>query len=171
MDNAPRSLDDVRERISAHPVTGTPAEQRDAFERLAGAQPTLRPAEPGPPGALETGEGPTLVWFHGGGFVFGSPESHGAMAGAIAAEGVRVVLPRIRLAPEAIWPAMLSDALAALDALAEPVAVGGVSAGGISPSRSLSCGPVRCLPSRCSPRTRTAPAPTRCVRRCPASTR
>lgn len=135
--------DDWREvlaRIEAHPLEGTPADMRAAFEALtAGRRPPAEPLDLAGVPALAIGEGPqTLVWFHGGGGVFGSPESHLWMAAAIAAEGVRVVLPRYRLAPEHRWPAQLEDAGRALDALAATVpagsvfapAVGGASFGG-----------------------------------------
>ncbi len=54
------------------------------------------------------------------------------MAVALAATGIRVILPRYRLAPEAPWPAMLDDAADAAAAAREdgPVVLGGVSAGG-----------------------------------------
>jgi len=124
------TLDDVVASIAAHKPEGSPAQMRAAFAALAGPQPAADSVEIGPFGALSVGTGPTLLWFHGGGFVFGAPETHVALASAIAASGVRVVLPRYRLAPEDPWPAMLDDALAAIDALPGPVVIGGDSAGG-----------------------------------------
>ncbi|RAI03693.1 alpha/beta hydrolase [Acuticoccus sediminis] len=132
MDQRPTTLDDVRVRIGAHPVAGTPDARRVAFADLAGRQPQAERIRLGRTEALAIGEGPTLLWFHGGGFVFGSPESHAMMAMALAATGIRVILPRYRLAPEHAWPSMLDDAVEAATAAREdgPIVVGGVSAGG-----------------------------------------
>ena len=83
-----------------------------------------------PPGALGA---PTLLYFHGGGFVFGSPKTHQAMLARLARSvGLRAVLPRYRLAPEHPFPAALEDAMAVYRALAGrgPVILGGDSAGG-----------------------------------------
>ncbi|APE44736.1 esterase [Sulfitobacter alexandrii] len=78
-----------------------------------------------------------ILYIHGGGFVFGSPQTHAAMLGRIAAlSGARAVLPRYRLAPEAPFPAAAEDVRAAWDGLiaagADPsrVVLGGDSAGG-----------------------------------------
>lgn len=126
----PRDRSDVLARIKAHPVEGTAPERRAAFEALVGETPALAPVRLGAIEAFETGEGPPLLWFHGGGYVFGSPRSHGAMAQAIASGGVRVVMPVLPLAPEEAWPAMRETALAAMAAFGAPLAVGGASAGG-----------------------------------------
>ena len=78
-----------------------------------------------------------LFYIHGGGFVFGSPNTHGAMAANLAQRfGARAVLPRYRLAPEAPFPAAPQDVRAAWDGLlasgvaARNVVIGGDSAGG-----------------------------------------
>ena len=125
-----KTLADVRAAIAAHRPEGSPEQMRAAFRALAGPQPAAEEIAIGPGGALSVGSGPTVLWFHGGGFVFGAPETHTGMARAIAAAGVRVVLPRYRLAPEHKWPAMLEDALAAIDAVDGPLVIGGDSAGG-----------------------------------------
>ncbi|WP_167767151.1 alpha/beta hydrolase fold domain-containing protein [Jannaschia formosa] len=55
----------------------------------------------------------TLLWLHGGGFVLGSPLSYRRLAHRLAqASGLRLALPRYRLAPEHPFPAALDDALA-----------------------------------------------------------
>lgn len=83
------------------------------------------PPEPAP--------GRTLVWFHGGAFVLGSPASwRGFAARAAVAAGMRVLLPDYRLAPEHPFPAALEDAVVILEALGERgmrLAAGGDSAG------------------------------------------
>ena len=87
-----------------------------------------RPAE-----RLCAGDGPRLLYLHGGGFVTGSLASHRHMAGRLAAElrGTVDVL-EYRLAPEATFPAAPDDCLAAFAVLARegPVAIAGDSAGG-----------------------------------------
>ncbi|QFT58641.1 Monoterpene epsilon-lactone hydrolase [Sulfitobacter sp. THAF37] len=78
-----------------------------------------------------------ILYIHGGAFVFGSPGTHAAMLGRIAAlSGTRAVLPRYRLAPESPFPAAADDVRAAWDGLiaagVDParVVLGGDSAGG-----------------------------------------
>jgi len=82
-----------------------------------------------------------LVWFHGGGFVLGSIESHDGICRKLAdAAGVTVISIDYRLAPEHRFPAAFDDAVAATRwAIANAaslgfdprkVAVGGDSAGG-----------------------------------------
>jgi acetyl esterase len=104
---------------------------------------------PGPGGAIPiriyTPAGPApfgcLVYFHGGGFVIGSIETHDALCRMIAnAAGVVVASVDYRLAPEHKYPAAIEDAYAATCWIAEHasrfgidrsrIAVGGDSAGG-----------------------------------------
>jgi acetyl esterase len=91
------------------------------------------------PGERATAGG--LVFFHGGGFVIGSIETHDAMCRSIAnAAGVVVASVDYRLAPEHKYPAAAEDAYAATCWIAEHaerfgidarrIAVGGDSAGG-----------------------------------------
>lgn len=55
--------------------------------------------------------GPGLVYFHGGGFVAGSLESHDGICRSLAnATGFRLVSVGYRLAPEAPFPAAVEDA-------------------------------------------------------------
>jgi acetyl esterase len=55
--------------------------------------------------------GPVLVWFHGGGFVFGGIDTHRALAADMAQRlDLPVVLVDYRLAPEAPYPAAVDDA-------------------------------------------------------------
>ncbi|HEY1630884.1 MAG TPA: alpha/beta hydrolase [Rhizomicrobium sp.] len=84
---------------------------------------------------------PTLVFFHGGGFVIGNIESHDGLCRMLANEaGVRVISVAYRLSPEHKFPAAVEDAFAAVDWIennaaslgvdANRIAVGGDSAGG-----------------------------------------
>ena len=86
--------------------------------------------------------GPLLVFFHGGGFVYGDLDSHDATCRVLAEHaGVRVLAVDYRLAPEHPFPAAHDDALAAyrwvvrhaasLGADPQRLAVGGDSAGGL----------------------------------------
>ncbi len=83
---------------------------------------------------------PGIVYFHGGGWVSGSLETHDPICAALAARGgCRIVAASYRLAPEHRFPAALDDALAAVRAVrADPgrfdvdprrIGVGGDSAG------------------------------------------
>ena len=78
-----------------------------------------------------------VLYFHGGGFVFGSPRTHRAMLSRLSrAAGMRVLALDYRLSPENPFPAPVEDAMAAYGWLVssgiEPdhIAVGGDSAGG-----------------------------------------
>ncbi|HWC81522.1 MAG TPA: alpha/beta hydrolase [Pseudonocardiaceae bacterium] len=82
-----------------------------------------------------------LIFYHGGGFVLGSRESHHSAAAFLADRAdVAVLLPEYRLAPEYPFPAAAEDALStfayAVEHAAElsidprRIAVGGDSAGG-----------------------------------------
>ena len=83
---------------------------------------------------------PTLIYFHGGGFVYGDLESHDPLCRRLAHHGsIRVIAIDYRLAPEHPYPAAVEDAIAALHHIApqadeygvDParIAVGGDSAG------------------------------------------
>ena len=76
----------------------------------------------------------TLLYFHGGGYVFGSPRTHAAMVAALAKRaGATAVLPSYPLAPEHPFPAALDHARAAYEACqaqGRAVVMGGDSAGG-----------------------------------------
>ena len=83
---------------------------------------------------------PTLVYFHGGGWVAGSLQTHDHLCGFLAHDsGCKIVAVSYRLAPEFQFPAGLEDCCDALLALScqaetfgidrERIAVGGDSAG------------------------------------------
>jgi acetyl esterase len=85
--------------------------------------------------------GPGLVFFHGGGFVMGSIDTHDGACRYLATEAdVRVVSVEYRLAPEHRFPAAVEDAMAAFahvrsnpadfGLLPGRIAVGGDSSGG-----------------------------------------
>ena len=121
--------------VSARPWV--PVTASDAT--VAGAAGPL-PARLYVPDAADT-PGPMLVFFHGGGWVEGSPATHEPSCLLLAhLAGVRVISVDYRLAPEHPFPAAADDALAAYTDVArgaaelgaDParLAVGGDSAGG-----------------------------------------
>ncbi len=111
--------------------TLTVAERRASIERLLALggepQPVARIEKrslPGPAGSLRAwtytpagayvGILPGLVYFHGGGFVAGSLETHDGICRSLAnASGCRLVSVGYRLGPEAPFPAAVEDACAA----------------------------------------------------------
>ncbi len=137
---------------------GTPEQARAAFRSLAvGARPAEKvvPVDsvseivvPGPAGDMAArvyrpaaaGPLPTVVLFHGGGWVIGDLDTHDNMARSICRDCDAVVVSvDYRLAPEAPFPAAVEDAVAAtrwagenLASLggSEVLAVAGDSAGG-----------------------------------------
>jgi acetyl esterase len=138
-------------------LTGlSPAEARAAFEKMRlplPVEPVARVVErsvPGPAGPIAVrvyaAEGlatpaPGVVFFHGGGWVIGSLESHDPFCRALAnRSGAIVVSVDYRLAPEARYPAAAEDCYAVTRWVAEHgaelgidgarLAIGGDSAGG-----------------------------------------
>jgi len=82
---------------------------------------------------------PTVIYFHGGGWVAGSVDSHDTITAGLAAEsGAQVISVAYRLAPEHPYPAATEDCFEALRRIAdgafeadpERLAVAGDSAGG-----------------------------------------
>ena len=118
----------VVDRIESHPIEGGPEEQRQAFAELVIGDDSERLDG----GAVDfAGEGGTIVYLHGGGYVFGSPRTHERI-GATLAEltGLAVTMPAYPLAPEHPWPAQLDAAMAAVGQAQGPVVLAGDSAGG-----------------------------------------
>lgn len=114
-------------------LRGTPVEQRRAalsqLLQLGNPAPLVGRTDdmmvPGPDGPLpvrfytplETMDtpGPGLVYFHGGGLVAGSIDTHDAIARGLAVAGAcRVVSVGYRLAPEHPFPAAVDDAWASV---------------------------------------------------------
>lgn len=78
-----------------------------------------------------------LLYIHGGGFVFGSADTHKHMVADIAGQlGIKAVLPNYRLAPENPYPMGFDDIVVSYRALlemgydAQNIIIGGDSAGG-----------------------------------------
>jgi acetyl esterase len=128
---------------------GTPQEGREMMERMAGMA-TADPVDVDSVREETTGEGDdgvpvrvyepedapaTVVFFHGGGFVVGSLETHDSLCRLLAdRSGLRVVSVDYRLAPEHPFPSAVEDAYEATKWAANrydgAVGVAGDSAGG-----------------------------------------
>ena len=86
----------------------------------------------------DEGGQPTLVYFHGGGFVIGDLDTHDQACRRICRDaGVTVLSVDYRLAPEHPYPAGLEDALAAVAWAAEHLTDGKVAVGGDSAGANL----------------------------------
>lgn len=130
-DSATQTLDELRDNyvtmLKEHPVPeNLNVEQVD----LGGVQGTVIL----PP---EVVEGRTLVYFHGGAYIFGASAGYVGLGGRLAlALKAKVVLPDYRLAPEHPYPTPIEDCLAVykwlLDEGHDPdqLAFAGDSAGG-----------------------------------------
>ncbi|MDQ4053613.1 MAG: alpha/beta hydrolase [Actinomycetota bacterium] len=154
LDPGTASLLDLIVRAGQPLHEGTPEIGREAYRAL-----TVDAVGPGseiPVGSVEDltvagrparvyrpeGDGPrpTLVFFHGGGFVIGDLDTHDQTCRRICSGAETVVVAiDYRLAPESPYPAAVGDALAAVEWAAEHkdelgggavLAVGGDSAGG-----------------------------------------
>lgn len=112
---------DAEERAGPLPddVRETVVEEAGAFRGGL----LFTPSDPSPDAAI--------LYFHGGGFVAGSPASHRGVTGWLATlTGMRVLSARYRLAPEHPFPAQRDDAVAACAALAaDRLILAGDSAG------------------------------------------
>lgn len=94
------------------------------------------------PAAIATNDkAPAIIFFHGGGFVIGSLDSHDGVCRALAERAACAVISvDYRMGPEHMWPAAVNDAVAAFRDMAsrteelgiDParIAVSGDSAGG-----------------------------------------
>ena len=151
-------LDLMIERAVPPTHTLTPAQARAFYlERRVFSQPEAKPmaevrdlSAPGPHGAIAlrlyrpagaSGAAPTLVYFHGGGWVIGDIVTHEVLCTHLAAaSGCAVVSVDYRMGPEHRFPAAPDDVVAAtrwlqaqaasLNLDASRFAVGGDSAGG-----------------------------------------
>jgi acetyl esterase len=141
------NLDDVgvdmaRELFDATATFTQHHEVYDEYDSTVGGADGELAARVYQPGA---GNRPVLVYFHGGGFVVGSLETHDNVCQRLADEsGWTVVSVDYRLAPEHPFPAPLEDAAAAVQWVADnPESVGGngtVAVGGDSAGAALSAG-------------------------------
>jgi acetyl esterase len=131
-------------------ATMTPQKMRDGFRRLAQSVALkgvpvgkIEDGElPGPAGALAyrlyrpqhaAAPLPALVFFHGGGCVFGDLDTHDGLCRLLAAQsGCAVVAVDYRRAPEHKFPAAVEDSYAATVWVVEHAAALGLDAGRIA---------------------------------------
>ncbi|MCB1746940.1 MAG: alpha/beta hydrolase [Gammaproteobacteria bacterium] len=147
---ANQQIENIRIMLKTNPVIRPDAplaEMRKGLDAMGGAVPGLPgvtasavdaggvAAEWIVPAAVDDGR--VLLYFHGGGYVLGSVQSHRPMIERLAvACSARVLALNYRLAPEAPFPAAVDDAVAAYRWLlaqgtpAEKIALAGDSAGG-----------------------------------------
>jgi len=85
----------------------------------------------------EPSQSHVLLYIHGGGFIFGSADTHKHLAADIAGQlGIKAVLPNYRLAPEHVFPKGFDDVVTSYRGLlemgyqAQNIIIGGDSAGG-----------------------------------------
>ncbi|MEY9892810.1 monoterpene epsilon-lactone hydrolase [Catenulispora sp. MAP5-51] len=109
-------------------IGGDPAVQREVFAGMLASRPLpddviLTPSAIGGVPVVEIeidGVAPagTLLWFHGGFYVLGSPRTSAALASTVARRtGMKVISVDYRLAPEHPYPAALDDAVACYRAI------------------------------------------------------
>ena len=127
----------MRARLEVFPAPPVAAIENRTIPGPAGPIPVRVYRDTGPAG----GGRPVLAWFHGGGHVIGSLDTHDAMVRHLCREaGCTVVSVDYRMGPEHAFPAAVDDCVAAVRWLAEQggaigtdpgqIAVGGDSAGG-----------------------------------------
>ncbi len=145
-------LDPLARRLLTMMAAASPAERRrpTASERRASLAKLMQFARadtagvsasdgtlPGPGGDIayrlyapeSHAPGPGFIFFHGGGMVAGSIETHDRVAAALAeATGCRLISVDYRLAPEHKFPAAIEDAIAATEFVARNAASFGIDA-------------------------------------------
>jgi epsilon-lactone hydrolase len=134
-------------RAGGPDLSAPPAEVRAGFSEMVATAPvasdsrfeSLRLGRVPALASLTPGAAPerTLLYLHGGAFVFGSPQDYRSLSAELGrAAGSRAVSPDYRLAPEHPFPAAVDDAVAVYRALLEAgrapgeIVVAGDSAGG-----------------------------------------
>jgi acetyl esterase/lipase len=146
MSKQQRAAVDAQLRAAAFDTSRAPRELREAFATMMAGPPpsgvTLTPAILGGRPALEItpedgAAGGTILYFHGGNWVVGSPATARQLTAALVLRtGAQAVSLDYRLAPEHPFPAAIEDAVAAYRDLldhgtpAAQVVLAGDSAGG-----------------------------------------
>jgi acetyl esterase/lipase len=103
---------ELREIFEAYTTVGPPPPGVTMTDGTLGGGPALRIAPD------EVTSSATILYFHGGGWVYGSPRTAAPLTAALVRHvGAAAVLPSYRLAPEHPFPAAIHDGLAAYRAL------------------------------------------------------
>ena len=130
MTDRPQDQAALAQRIRDTDIDGTPKEMRAAFAHLFAPLPDVPLHDIGGVPCGVFGEGPQVLWLHGGGLVLGSPATHARAAEHVAAAtGRQVIVPDYPKAPEHMWPAQPDACMTVLKALG-PMPVVGDSVGG-----------------------------------------
>ena len=122
-------------------ITGTPPQIGAVEDHIIATADAALPTRLYRPGATSSAPLPILVYFHGGGWSFGSIETHDHICRWLCAESEMLVLSvDYRLGPEHKFPAAVNDAIAATQWAADnasalgadpaKLCIGGDSAGG-----------------------------------------
>ncbi len=151
MTKYPAEIEAVRAFLAASRADDGPdpswEDMRTGYEKAGGAMPvaagvSVEDTELGGVAGLKLTpenaiEGRTLLYFHGGGYVIGSPVSHRGMVSELAsAMKATAYSMDYRMAPEAVFPAAVDDGLASYKALLDMgvdpanMLIAGDSAGG-----------------------------------------
>jgi acetyl esterase len=138
-----QTVDEVRARVtmSSEMLAGTVIEVGSVVDRTIESDGQPLPLRVYTPSGDHAGPLPVLLYFHGGGFVAGSLDTHAPLARYLCQNAdVIVVAVGYRKAPEARFPAAVNDAMAATEWVARNgkdigadsscIAVAGDSAGG-----------------------------------------
>jgi acetyl esterase/lipase len=127
----------LRAFLAANPITMTRASYDQLLEQIPDCDGVEyeRGVLGGVPGVwcrpLESRVDATLLYFHGGVYVFGSAHAYRHIAGHLAARaGLATFVVDYRLAPEHPFPAAVEDARTVAGAIDGSIAVAGDSAGG-----------------------------------------
>src|SRR5579872_832185 len=129
----------TRTRGAVSDIAALRAQFEALFQRF-GAPPSDARFEPGQLGPI-AGEwthgahavpAPVVLYFHGGGYIAGSPQSHRGLIAKLAAAGeADIFAVRYRLAPDCVFPAAVRDGIDAYR---------GLMASGIAPSGVILAG-------------------------------
>ena len=118
--------EELREIFEMYTTAGPTPPGVTLTDTTLGGLPTLRIAPD------EVVSDATILYFHGGGWVYGSPRTAASLTAALARHvGAPVVSPSYRLAPEYPFPAAIEDGFTAYRALLE---------GGTRPERTVVAG-------------------------------
>ncbi len=118
--------EELRETFEIYTTMGPPPVGVTLTDTTLGGRPALR-IEPDAASAEAT-----ILYFHGGGWVYGSPRTAASLTAALVRHvGAPAVSPAYRLAPEHPFPAAVEDGFAAYRALLED---------GVAPRRTVVAG-------------------------------
>lgn len=124
--------DALEKHIRSIKISGSLKERRDAFARLLGSEDHGNRVNIGNTHGVKIGDGLIdTIWLHGGGYVFGSADTHSRAAKFLSqASGRTIFLPDYPLAPEYNWDEILKSICNLIADLPDNLNIIGDSAGG-----------------------------------------